>query len=119
MACISTPYDIKELEAHRFLESVDNFLTGLMTQADIENMSKDNSKIVQKDYVGSQKSGGGYNSLNAMSSDSLLAGNQLPMIDDITEKTLDEKQFKSIFNNIRLKLVKFLKDWNDDERNRD
>ena len=119
VACIANSYDIKGLEAQKYLEKVEELiLEHLNVQSDMESQGSQRKPSIVQDYVGSL---GDKKKLAAIQQDSYdtQAADTLPEIGQLEFTHLQEAQYSSLFNKLRNKLDSFTKEWNADERNRD
>lgn len=103
VCCISTAYDVKDGEAHAYLQQFDNEI-----QSAISNPSE-----LMKQRFGSVASGTDY---QAMSDGYDF---QIPPIEELTYNQLDARDLKGFFKKLRTSLEKFTREWNDDESKRD
>ena len=96
IACINTVYDVSELEAQRYLESLDERVQDFVTHGDQEANAGRFKSVVMQDYVGSYKSGKARLASMNLSNDldDLL---ELPNLSLITASTLKDPQYNSKF----------------------
>ncbi len=103
VCCISTAYDVKDAEAHAYLQQFENeILNAINHPTDL-----------MKQRLGSVASGSDYNALGDSNEF------QVPPIDDLTYNQLESRELKGFFKKLRTSLEKFTRDWNDDESKRD
>lgn len=111
LSCVHSSYEIKEMEAQRYLEALDNKV--LTYFGDEEN--RRSSQVVDN-YMGSLDSKG-----SSRVNQSLDNGNMFPLppITQITLETLTENRFRTKLKQMKEDCEKFTREWNANDKNRD
>lgn len=104
VACISTAYDVKDAEAHAYLQEFEGQILEAMHHP---------SDLINK-RVGSVASNTDYGALGDSGSQM-----QIPALDELDYNRLESRELKGFFKKLRTSLEKMTREWNEDESKRD
>ena len=114
VVCISTGYDIKEIEAQTFLEKAEELIMKHLDGGDLESSISISKKglVVNNDYMGSQKDKSRLNSVQNVDTEQSMT---LANVGEIDQDTLEDKRHRQTFKKLKSALEKFTREWNENE----
>lgn len=117
LSCVHSSYEIREMEAQRYLEALDEKVKQYFPNADDVENQRNSSQVVDN-YMGSldSKGSGSLNKVNKSTEGGLYG---LPDITTITLETLTDNKYRTKLKQMKDECEKFTREWNGNEKNRD